>query len=218
MGTQGIVSSICPQHVAPANGMTTTTDPLFGYNPAVAVIIDKLKLALNNQCLPQPLVPDKMSGVVQCLVLVQMPANNGGTCKNPVCNMTQGLIGPGGTIAAGQTFDQGVLNQYCDNLEAAYQQQVQAAQAMGVMPGLEDPANLSVCALAQLTTQANPGDFPMGGSCSTAKNTLGWCYVTGSATGSNCAFAVVFTPSEPPAGSTANLQCLEQVTRVIDGG
>jgi hypothetical protein len=218
MGTNGIVSSICPQHAAEMGA----GDPLYGYRPAVAVIVDRLKTALNNQCLPQPLIPDKASGVVQCLVLVQMPLSNGGTCKNPVCNAAQGLIGPtamgGNTIAAGQTLDQGVLNQYCDNLEAKYQQQVQAAQASGVMPGIDDPANLSVCALKQLTSQANPADFPSGGSCAAAMNTRGWCYVTGSATGTNCAFAVIFTPSEPPAGSTANLQCLEQVTSVLDGG
>jgi hypothetical protein len=213
MGPQGVVSSICPQHVTPAQGKTTATDLLFGYNPAVAVIIDKLKVELNNRCLPQPLTRDDKTGVVPCLVLVTMPPN-GGTCLNPVCPSTAGLVGPGGTIAPGQTFDPAVLQQYCADQETGYAKQLQAAA--GDTTGLVDPATRSVCALRQLTPQNEPADF-QAGSCADAKVDSGWCYVTGS-TGTNCSFAVIFTQGQPPDGSVANLQCLEQAPSVIDGG
>jgi hypothetical protein len=40
MGTQGIVSSICPQHVA---DNATHDDPLYGYRPAMTAIVDRVK-------------------------------------------------------------------------------------------------------------------------------------------------------------------------------
>ena len=53
MGGQGFVSSLCPIHVQPATGKTEPTDPLFGYSPAVNAIVDRLKVALDNECLPR---------------------------------------------------------------------------------------------------------------------------------------------------------------------
>jgi hypothetical protein len=41
MGAQGIVSSLCPIHVAPANG-DSPPDPLYGYRPAVNTIVNRL--------------------------------------------------------------------------------------------------------------------------------------------------------------------------------
>ena len=43
MGTQGIVSSVCPVDVA---DNAAGNDPLYGYRPAVAAIVDRLKGAL----------------------------------------------------------------------------------------------------------------------------------------------------------------------------
>ena len=56
LGTQGIVSSICPIDV---NDNPTKDDPLYGYRPAVASIVDRLKNALTNQCLPRKLEPQE---------------------------------------------------------------------------------------------------------------------------------------------------------------
>jgi len=209
MGTQGIVSSICPIHVA---DNAAHDDPLYGYRPAVAVIIDRLKNALTTQCLPEQLTVT--NGVVPCLILVTLPAsmNMGGTCKVPNCTM-KGLVGPGGMIAPGQVFDPAVLNSFCDAQETAYQQQVSAA---GSSMGLQDPAQLSVCALTQLTPQANASSFSGNGSCQ-ASMAPGWCYVTGPAAG-HCPQAILFTSSEPPSGATVNLQCLEQSVGVLDAG
>jgi len=208
MGTQGIVSSICPIDVA---DNAAGDDPLYGYRPAVAVIIDRLSAALTNQCLPEQLTvqPD---GSVQCLILVQLPPSVGGSCTNPSCDAKMGLVGPGGVIAGSgstaTTFDQSVLDSFCAAQEAAYQQEVQAA---GSNTGIQDPAQQSVCAFTQFTPMANPTDF-QGGSCKTATNP-GWCYVTGAAAGT-CPQAIVF--ANQPSNGTINLQCLEQSASVLD--
>jgi hypothetical protein len=51
-GTQGnsIVASICPNDLKSAN-----TSPGYGYNPAVAALINRLKEKLKGSCLPRPL-------------------------------------------------------------------------------------------------------------------------------------------------------------------
>jgi hypothetical protein len=206
MGKQGIVASICPEHVSEQGA----GDPLFGYRPAVAAIIDRLKGALTNQCLPEQL--QVTDGTVPCLILVTLPqAPGGGTCKNPDCNQP-GLVGPGGQIAAGQVFDQNVLDDFCDSQNTAYEQAVQAAG--GDATELQDPALQSVCAMVQLTATANPGDFS-GGSCKNSKE-AGWCYVTGAPAG-DCPQAILFADG-PPHGSIVNLQCIEQSVGVLDGG
>src|SRR5262249_38731421 len=75
LGEQGIISSLCPiqlDHSEPGN-------PTYGYRPAVAVIIDRLKNALTTQCLPQKLTSGDDG--VPCLVLAQLgdPADS---CEN----------------------------------------------------------------------------------------------------------------------------------------
>jgi len=48
MGAQGIVSSICPIHVVPANAANgdSPTDPLFGYRPAMTTLVNRIKASL----------------------------------------------------------------------------------------------------------------------------------------------------------------------------
>jgi hypothetical protein len=60
--TQGIVASVCPAQTEDKNSAD------YGYRPAIGSIIDRLKLALNGQCLPRQLSPDT-NGLVSCLVL-----------------------------------------------------------------------------------------------------------------------------------------------------
>ncbi len=66
LGDQGIVASLCPISLT-----VNPADPTYGYNPAVKVIIDRLKNALTQQCLPQKLTRDE-SNQVPCLVLAQL--------------------------------------------------------------------------------------------------------------------------------------------------
>ncbi len=205
MGTQGIVSSICPIDV---KDNATGDDPLYGYRPAVAVIVDRLKDALTNQCLPQQLQPDPtMDSKVPCLILLQLP-NAGGSCLQPSCDSTLGLAAP----------EEAVLSKFCANLESAYMAQYQANGNSGV--GLTDPANVSVCALNQLVDNASNTNASVdfqGGSCSNSKDP-GWCYVTGTAAG-KCPQAIIFSKGAIPTGATSNLQCLESSVSVLgDGG
>jgi hypothetical protein len=75
IGDQGIISSLCPIHTHYVGG---TTDPLFGYRPAVNAIVDRLRSVLNTTCLPQELTlqPD---GAAPCLLLAQFPGRTGGS-------------------------------------------------------------------------------------------------------------------------------------------
>ncbi|MDP9033184.1 MAG: hypothetical protein M3O50_00110, partial [Myxococcota bacterium] len=84
---QGIVSSLCPIHESD-NGMG---DPLYGYRPAVKAIIDRLKVSLSTQCLPQKLTLDA-SGNVPCLILVTLPSGS--------CNPAIGLADVDPTLLA----------------------------------------------------------------------------------------------------------------------
>jgi hypothetical protein len=65
-GDNGIVASICPKVTASAN---PASDPNYGYNPAVAAIIDRLKAALQGKCLPRALTPDPVTQQVPCRVI-----------------------------------------------------------------------------------------------------------------------------------------------------
>jgi hypothetical protein len=223
MGGQGIVASLCPIDPTPAAGTTASSDPKYGYNPAVAVIVDRLKSALNSPCLPEKLAAtDDGGSAVPCLVLVGMPptTTNSGTCENPKCDPTNGLFGPGqATGSAGNPpLDQGVLDKFCASLEQSY-------LAGGGKAGAEgDPELQSVCMLYQLTTaDPNGGAEFQGGTCNaymppgntSAGGGGGWCYVTGASAGT-CPQAVQFSTNNPPAGSLTYLQCIEQSISVVN--
>lgn len=67
LGENGIAASLCPIQLDPKRSQEAT----YGYNPAVAVIVDRLKNALTAQCLPQKLTRDP-EGNVPCLVLATL--------------------------------------------------------------------------------------------------------------------------------------------------
>jgi hypothetical protein len=73
MGAQGVVSSLCPidaKEAAPG-------DPLYGYRPAMAAILQRLASSLVGACLPHELTVT--DGAVDCLVLASLPGT-GQTC------------------------------------------------------------------------------------------------------------------------------------------
>jgi hypothetical protein len=199
LGAQGIVSSLCPIHVSPANG-DDPPDPLYGYRPAMTAIVDRLKVSLTSQCSPQKLAPlagpdGGATGNVACLVLVALPAGTaGGTCSAPgaACDAAQGLLGPSSDPNA--LFQQSLLDTFC-------QQHTQT----GAQPQIT--ADQPVCALQQIVV--DPSDTQ---NCAKLNTAPGWCYVQGAAaTQLGCAEpnTVVFTSGEPPSGSVVSLQCLE---------
>ncbi|MGH7440432.1 MAG: hypothetical protein ACRENE_32480 [Polyangiaceae bacterium] len=193
LGPQGVVSSICPIHVA---DNTMQDDPLYGYRPAVAAIIERLRDSLSADCLPQKLQVDADAGGVNCLILLQIPngaAGTTGTCLNPVCPASAGLAVP----------KPEVLSRFCQDREDTYDQRGGATGGGGA-----DPANVPVCVLQQLTSQSFPNDFP-DGSCAAQTNDKGWCYLTGSAA-KGCPQEIVYAAGSLPSGASASLQCVEQ--------
>jgi hypothetical protein len=98
LGAQGIVSSICPIDV---EDNSAGNDPLYGYRPAVAAIINRLKTALTNACLPQKLTPNP-DGSLPCLILATLPSGT-----QAECGTTPGLSAPDQAILQGiqQTQD-----------------------------------------------------------------------------------------------------------------
>jgi len=67
--TQGnsIVASICPRDLTSSN-----TSPGYGYNPAVAALINRLKEKLKGSCLPRPLSVDA-DGQTLCRIVEAVP-------------------------------------------------------------------------------------------------------------------------------------------------
>jgi hypothetical protein len=192
MGTQGIVSSLCPIHTTATNN----SDPVYGYRPAVNAIVNRLKNALSVQCLPQKLTVDPTTQTVPCLILVTLPTpGNQDVCTS---NAASGL----------QPTPADVLSRFQGPPHAAW-----LAQG-GTSSGLPDPSSFPTCTLQELV----PGkDYPTGGDCSTATNP-GWCYVEGASAGGSCSQQILFTMDEPPHGASVNLQCIEQTSAVVDGG
>jgi hypothetical protein len=211
MKGQGIVSSLCPIHVQPAAGQTPATDPLFGYNQAVDVIVDRLKGSLGGACVPEKLVPyigdAGVSGSAPCLVLVSLPVPTnapGETCASPgaACNVP-GLFGPGFVPPgyASPPLPQDVLDRFCSTQEAAY-------TSSGGKPGAPGDPNLRpVCAMTQLIL--DPNDTT---ECKSS-SAPGWCYVQAQnaqqAAQIGCPYTLEFSPTMPPSGATTTLQCLE---------
>ena len=191
MGAQGIVSSICPTVVT---DNAAGDDPNYGYRPAVAAIIDRLKAALSNACLPRKLVP-LSDGSVPCLVLVTLPG--AGSCLNPTCPAGMGLNVPS---------NPSVLKSFCASQEASY---------MGPKNAPGDPALQSVCELTQLIQGTAPAADFQGGSCSASPD-HGWCYVEGAAA-NGCSQAIVFGANSPPPGSVTSLSCFEESDTVVGG-
>ena len=75
LGENGIAASLCPIQLTDKNADD------YGYKPAVAAIIDRLKNALTTQCLPQKLTRDQANGEVPCLVIAQL-AEQTDSCAN----------------------------------------------------------------------------------------------------------------------------------------
>lgn len=78
LGKQGIAGSLCPiSFEAEKNG---APNPLYGYRPAVATIVGKLKGSLISECLPQKLDRDA-DGLVSCVAVHALP-EPGAKCES----------------------------------------------------------------------------------------------------------------------------------------
>lgn len=111
LGDQGIVASVCPAFIT---GNPTPADlarPDYGYRPAVASIIDRLKQAIRGSCQARVL-PQDAEGQVKCLVL-QASANEECSCDaaglQPVPAEKQAAV----TLAQEMSVDMG-WNCFCE--------------------------------------------------------------------------------------------------------
>jgi hypothetical protein len=97
--SNAIVASICPKITDRED--PTRTNPAYGYNPAVASIIDALRDQLRGKCLPRPLDVDRDTGKVPCVVVEAVPAVNGdcnacepGRARADLVGEREKLMGP----------------------------------------------------------------------------------------------------------------------------
>jgi hypothetical protein len=182
LGDQGVIASLCPIQ------LTNPAGPDYGYKPAVAAIIDRLKNALTTQCLPQKLrTADEEAAKapldVPCLVLVQLSKESGQTCAG------LGLAVPEPAI-----------------LEVFKQQQ--RAESGNVGDGGLDLSTLETCQLAQT-------DVAKGETCANDTN-LNWCYVENDTVNKKnpagrCPQALIFASgTQKLVGARFSLQCIQQ--------
>ena len=194
LGSQGIASSICPIDVT---DNTTNDDPLYGYRPAVASIINRLKNALTNQCLPQQLTP--IDGRGDRAVLDPRDAAD----RERRTRTTRRRI------ARTRTSYPGMSAARSDDPPAVRVGGAPDVAGSGARSA-PNPSTLPTCQVNQLT-----GSQLVNGSCK-ASNAHGWCYVTGSAAGT-CAQAILFSPGTLPTGSQISLQCIETSSALAAG-
>lgn len=177
LGDQGIIASLCP--------ITLKGDksaPDYGYNPAVAAIIERLKNALTVQCLPQQLTRDTGSGEVPCLVLATL-GDASESCDK------YGLALPPPAI-----------------LDKFREQQKQEQGDVGDAGSL-DLTKLPVCEVPQLVVQKGQSckDDPKIGWCY-VENAQ-----PGSGPAGHCPQALIFSSSSGQlSGATFSLQCIQQ--------
>lgn len=188
LGDQGIIASLCPITL---DGSKTANE--YGYNPAVAQIIERLKNALTTQCLPQQLTREKSGedkDKVPCLVLATL-GDASESCDK------YGLKPPAADILA-------------KFRETQKQQQGEIKDAQGAT----DLTKLPVCEVPQLVVA-------QGQSCKTDPS-IGWCYVEnvrdasgqpvpGQTPAGRCPQALIFSKaSGAMAGAQFSLQCIQQ--------
>lgn len=146
-GANSIVASICPKETADKEA------PDYGYRPAVAAIVERLKEQLADKCLPRELSVDKETGAASCRIIEAVPSSGSAACDTSsarlgiepavVDQVTKALEAKG---RCGDT-----TGQPCDQFQMCEIKQLLAS---------EDAAGLESC-------QNNPN--------SSSGN--GWCYI-----------------------------------------
>ncbi|WP_394840052.1 hypothetical protein LVJ94_24500 [Pendulispora rubella] len=81
---QGIVASLCPKFSADSDKDKED----YGYRPAVRTIVNRLKDALSERCIPQPL-EEQDDGTVPCLITELLPSGDQATACDPAKGLKQ---------------------------------------------------------------------------------------------------------------------------------
>jgi len=129
VGGQGIVASICPAKVDP----NQKSAPDWGYRPAIAAIVDRLKGALTGTCWDVPLPVDE-AGQVPCIVLEATKSTDVDAQGNVICPPCDDGTGvrqeatdaAKAALAKDSTFVNNQLNCVCEIKQIADPGQLQA--------------------------------------------------------------------------------------------
>ncbi len=106
LGEQAIVASICPATL-------NTAAPDYGYRPAIAALISRLRNALRGRCLPRTIElikdPLELKNTVPCVIVEAYNPANGGPC---VCDDKPGRVIAAPEIVTDEVKTQGSC--YCE--------------------------------------------------------------------------------------------------------
>ncbi len=143
-----IVASICPRDLS-----SSSTSPGYGYNPAVAALINRLKEKLKGSCLPRPLTVNA-DGTLPCVVVEVVPQDKvttGMSCHDFCTQAGRDVIGqPGsstnpndgspGPLIQAAVIDQMKRSNICD-----YTGQPACSSMCMCELAQESGANLTIC-------------------------------------------------------------------------
>jgi hypothetical protein len=150
-GANSIVASICARNVADTNAAD------FGYRPAIAAIVDRLKEQLGDRCLPRPLSINEADRTVACNLVETIPQPDG-QCN---CDEARARRAPDPVLAS-------VVRD-------------QLANERGELCGADDPNCLGACLCEVLQVQqvpTNPAEaLQICQNNPEASGVEGWCYV-----------------------------------------
>ena len=181
IGDQAIVASICPANTADQNA----TD--YGYRPAIAALIDRLRNALRGRCLPRQLEIDADTGQAPCVIVEAFNPANNGTCDG-VCNDPSYA---GRSEATGDVITDEIAKAgSCHCLI----QQLAGAEQTSCRNQVTAPASISG-GWCYVDPGQSAGDCSLVTACSPSDRRL---------------IKFVNTPSEPRPGATAYIMCQER--------
>jgi hypothetical protein len=155
-GDNAIVASICPKNPSSAD---PRNDPNYGYNPAVAAIVDRLKEALKGRCLPRELVPEQDPASpdynkVPCAVIEATPSPTG-ACT---CDAAQRRAPPEG-----------------EEIQEAVRKQLSVTGICGDAP-LQACSSFCLCEILQ-TEDADLNACQQQAAFAAGASPIGYCYV-----------------------------------------
>ncbi len=152
-GANSIVASICARNVENAQAAD------FGYRPAIAAIVDRLKEQLGDRCLPRPLLINPADDTVSCNLVETIPRPAAGAAC--LCNAAIARAKPDPVV------------------ESVVRSQLVKERVSPCADGDDDCSDACLCEVLQVQqVTANPPDALQ--RCQNdpdATGVEGWCYV-----------------------------------------
>jgi len=180
LGSQAIVASICPSNANPASAASALD---FGYRPAIAALISRLRVALKGRCLPRQLAV-QANGQVPCVIVEAFNPAQGQACN---CN-TPGRLAADPFTLTPDVRAQGTC--FCEIV------QLTGADRRTCQTNVSPPGTVTAgwCYVDPLQTN-DPLECPIVASCPATDKRI---------------IRFVNSASEPRNGATAFIMCQEQ--------